>query len=346
MVVTCTYLHCFTNMTDRFVFFYSIKDEYFEFSQWYRCDFEVNGIRFNCAEQYYMWRKANLFNDRQSVKSIMLATNPREQKALGRAVQGYVDAEWKSILDEVLYSGNMAKFTCNAHLGKLILSTGDRLLVEASPFDRLCGIGFNSATALSNLDQWGCNYLGKALMRVREKLRSQSSLTSNTVKVWTDGSCINNGTEGAKCGLGVYYGPSDKRNRSVSLLHGRITNNRAELSAVLYALCSHAVYVDIEIFTDSQYSINCLTKYKDKWRSNGWKTTTGKPVESVDMIKYTCDLIDARAQYGSDTTFIHVKGHSTDANNNAVDKLARLATSSEVDDAVARFMVLKCKVPL
>ena len=74
----------------------------------------------------------------------------------------------------VVERGNLLKFTQNEHLKKILLGTGERILVEASPTDRIWGIGFNSKDAPGNKDKWGENKLGKALMRVREQLRAGS----------------------------------------------------------------------------------------------------------------------------------------------------------------------------
>lgn len=166
------------------------------------------------------------------------------------------------------------------------------------------------------------------------------------IKVWTDGSCICNGMLNAKCGMGVYYGVDNVRNTSVSLLHGRITNNRAELSAIIYVLCTNSGADNITVYTDSQYSIKCITEYSNRWKENGWITATGKTVESANMIQYILDLISSRLSYGGTTKFVHVKAHSTNVNNNAADALARVATAQVVHSNKATFMVRRCRVPL
>lgn len=165
-------------------------------------------------------------------------------------------------------------------------------------------------------------------------------------KVWTDGSCTGNGTPKAKCGIGVHYGPGDKRNRSVTLLHGKITNNRAELSAILYVMCTNIESNNLQIFTDSLYSVACINSYRRRWETNGWVTTTGKTVESLELIKYMYYVIDRRKSVGGMTVVAHVKGHAQDVGNNAADLLARLATTSIVRDPMAEFMVKLCRVPL
>lgn len=168
----------------------------------------------------------------------------------------------------------------------------------------------------------------------------------NSIKVWTDGSCTNNGNANAKCGMGVYYGPLDKKNRSVTLLNGRITNNRAELSAILYTLCTNSEQDNLHIYTDSHYSVCCINEYRDKWEKNGWITSTGKPVESSDLLRYIYAMVDRRRSIGTSTVVVHVYGHGQDVGNNAADMLARTATSSVVKDPAAEFMTKLCRVPL
>lgn len=124
-------------------------------------------------------------------------------------------------------------------------------------------------------------------------IASEIDSTSFT-NVWTDGSCTGNGTPKARCGIGIYYGPGDRRNRSVTLLHGKITNNRAELSAILYVICTSIESDNLQIFTDSLYSVACINSYRRRWETNGWVTTTGKTVESLESIKYMYYVIDRR----------------------------------------------------
>jgi len=110
------------------------------------------------------------------------------------------------------------------------------------------------------------------------------------VQVWVDGSCLNNGINNANSAVGIYYGPEDQRNFSSKLSGDKQTNNRAELLAVLYVLCTNLVTTNLKIYTDSQYSIKCLTEYHCRWQLNGWTTSKGGAVESVSIIKYSLGL--------------------------------------------------------
>lgn len=163
--------------------------------------------------------------------------------------------------------------------------------------------------------------------------------------IWTDGSCLNNGKNGAVCGIGVYYGKDNCMNVSSTLPPGRFTNNRAELCAILYALCTNKADQNLVVHTDSKYSIECITVYSTKWKINGWKTASNSPVEWADIIRCIISLIDRRKARGGTTQFVHVKGHSHDINNDAADLLARNAALHGVMDRKISFFTEVCKIP-
>ena len=140
------------------------------FSQWWHSDFEVDGVWYNCAEQYMMAQKALQFGDRTVYQQIMASYSPMEQKKLGRKVAGF-DAEiWNKIRYSIVVKGNKAKFLQNPSLWKYLLSTGDKILVEASPKDTVWGIGMpkEDKDAIRPNKWKGQNLLGFALMEVRD----------------------------------------------------------------------------------------------------------------------------------------------------------------------------------
>lgn len=146
------------------------------FSQWHPSIFCVDGIRYYCAEQYMMAQKAVIFNDYQTLSKIMSTRNPKEQKALGRKVTGFDSDIWEHICQDIVYRGNLAKFSQNDSLRVELLKTVGTALVEASPYDKVWGIGLGPEDPL-RLDpsNWkGTNYLGLCLMRVREALFKES----------------------------------------------------------------------------------------------------------------------------------------------------------------------------
>ncbi|KAL2015487.1 hypothetical protein VTK56DRAFT_5376 [Thermocarpiscus australiensis] len=175
-------------------------------SQWYPCAFtdDTNpGIIFKTAEHYMMYHKALLFDDTATASAILSASHPRKAKALGRRVSNFSEAVWDAHRDKIVYRGNLLKFTRPADeadgwwfqrrreeqdqeqeqeqdgrgllsLRELLLGTGERELVEASPFDRIWGIGFRAEQAETvGRERWGMNLLGKALMEVRAALRRE-----------------------------------------------------------------------------------------------------------------------------------------------------------------------------
>ncbi|RQP22483.1 NADAR family protein [Piscinibacter terrae] len=145
------------------------------FSQWYEAPFVVEGTRYTTAEHFMMAGKARLFGDAQAHERIVAAASPNEAKKLGRTVQGFDDVQWKAARFDLVVAGNLAKFSQNAAMGEFLKSTGDRVIVEASPVDKVWGIGTaaDEPHAENPLLWKGLNLLGFALMEVRERLIEQ-----------------------------------------------------------------------------------------------------------------------------------------------------------------------------
>lgn len=142
-------------------------------SQWYPCSFVVDGQYYNCTEQYMMAEKARVFGDEDVRQQILAEYNQMMIKKLGRKVRNYDDAVWKSARFDVVVKGNLAKFSQNERLKSYLLSTADKIIVEASPKDDVWGIGLEeSAIDVINPRKWrGTNLLGFALMEVRDLLK-------------------------------------------------------------------------------------------------------------------------------------------------------------------------------
>ncbi|KAI7513725.1 hypothetical protein KC347_g1163 [Hortaea werneckii] len=160
------------------VYFWREFEEPFGFmSQWYECAFEVDGVTYLTAEMWMMIKKAQLFGDEETAKKMMETTVPAEHQALGRQAKGFNRPKWDEHKSRIVEEGNYHKFT-KAKAGpekmmRMLLDTGDRELVEASPTDRIWGVGFGAANADENRDRWGENRLGKAMMAVRDRLRAE-----------------------------------------------------------------------------------------------------------------------------------------------------------------------------
>ena len=160
---------------EEFEFFYKTRHP---FSQWYSCEFSINGIVFNTAEQYMMFSKAMLFNNDLIAEKILKTDDPRQQKELGRQVINFNIETWNKNAFNIVYRGNFAKFLQNENLKKFLLDTRDKSLVEASSSDIIWGIG------LSEIDNkrfdralWnGTNWLGEVLICVREDIKNEMKL--------------------------------------------------------------------------------------------------------------------------------------------------------------------------
>lgn len=161
---------------DKYVFFYGgtkgTPNSYL--SNWYPVDFVVNSITYNCVEQFMMACKANIFGDQKALEQIMTTDKPAVQKQVGKTVIGFTNEIWDQYKERVVFQGCLAKFDQNPDLKEKLLSTQGKTLVEASPYDRIWGIGLSETDPLRfNEAKWGQNLLGKALMKVRDVIRTQ-----------------------------------------------------------------------------------------------------------------------------------------------------------------------------
>jgi ribA/ribD-fused uncharacterized protein len=142
-------------------------------SNWYASPFTLDGVVYPTAEHYMMAGKAGLFEDDRAHQAILIAKSPAEAKALGRTVRGFDEATWVSQRKEIVVTGNVARFSQHPELRRFLLATHEAVLVEASPRDRIWGIGMGANDSrVEDPFAWnGLNLLGFALMEVRERLR-------------------------------------------------------------------------------------------------------------------------------------------------------------------------------
>lgn len=145
-------------------------------SQWWPAAFTVDGVGFATAEHYMMWHKAVLFGDDAMAERILGASHPRQAKTLGGRVAGFDQRTWDEHRFPIVVAGNLAKFGQHADLRTYLLGTGERVLVEASPMDRIWGIGLTrDDPAAGDPARWrGLNLLGFALMEARRALAAAS----------------------------------------------------------------------------------------------------------------------------------------------------------------------------
>ena len=137
--------------------------------------YNTKEITMPTAEHYMMFSKAIYFKDYEIANKILDSKNPRDVKALGRAVKGFDDKSWREVSFDIVVEGNLQKFSQNSRLKEYLLSTDNKILVEASPKDRKWGIGLSANDSRAkNPKEWlGENLLGFALMRVREILKNR-----------------------------------------------------------------------------------------------------------------------------------------------------------------------------
>jgi len=154
-------------MSEEFHFFWSGP-----FSQWYPSRFTIDKIVYETAEQYMMAEKARLFKDDETLRKILKTKNPKEQKALGRQVKNFNPNVWNAKAKNIVYDGNRPKFKQDKRLLKILFETSPKTLVEASPFDKIWGIGLaEDDPRAQKRETWqGTNWLGEVLTQLRNDL--------------------------------------------------------------------------------------------------------------------------------------------------------------------------------
>ena len=145
------------------------------FSQWWKVFFLVDGNEYCCMEQYMMAEKARLFKGDRVRRQVLKETDPKTIKRLGREVHNFVQDIWDECKYSIVLNGNYAKFSQNEELLDFLLATNNQVLVEASPYDTIWGVGIDGTNPqINNPFFWkGQNLLGFALMEVRNKLIHQ-----------------------------------------------------------------------------------------------------------------------------------------------------------------------------
>ncbi|KAJ6499557.1 hypothetical protein C8R47DRAFT_293400 [Mycena vitilis] len=171
-----------------YTFFWSTNHVNGWASQWYMSKFIATvkwdgaekEVEFLSNEHWMMLRKALLFADYDVAKEVLTISGTSKQdmaavKALGRKVKNFDETKWVKYREGIVRQGTEHKFRQNDELRKKLFATGETTIVEASPFDRIWGIGVDEAKALSRKDKWGLNLLGYALMDARRKLREEEA---------------------------------------------------------------------------------------------------------------------------------------------------------------------------
>ncbi|MEH6375860.1 NADAR family protein [Streptomyces sp. KLMMK] len=154
------------------------------FSQWWPSPFTVDGTVYATAEHWMMAGKARLFADAEAEAEAIAASHPKQAKDAGRKVRGFDEETWRQHRFELVVEGSVHKFAQDAALSAFLLGTGERVLVEASPLDRIWGIGLaaDDERAQDPARWQGDNLLGFALMEARQRLASRSTSSTGADK--------------------------------------------------------------------------------------------------------------------------------------------------------------------
>ncbi|KAH7823109.1 putative NADAR family protein [Monocercomonoides exilis] len=166
-----------------YIFFWKeSEDPYGIFAQWFTSPFVVDSIRYNTAEHWMMAEKARLFNDDVSLQNILKASTPRKAKELGRGVKNFNGTVWEQKKFDIVYQGNLHKFSQHPELKALLMETKSSIIVEASPLDAIWGIKMAASNPkATNPHEWkGENVLGFAIMAVRDTFFEQLKESSKS----------------------------------------------------------------------------------------------------------------------------------------------------------------------
>lgn len=158
-------------ITDNFVFFWG------DFlSNWAASPIVYEDKNFLTSEQLFMFLKAQYFNDSDTALEILLSESPKEAKKLGRKVKGFNEQAWSNYRETAMEISVYAKFAQNPDFRDMLLNPkyDNKIFVEASPFDRIWGIGFREDDEPEDfISEWGLNLLGKIINKVRERLKNE-----------------------------------------------------------------------------------------------------------------------------------------------------------------------------
>ena len=154
------------------LFFYGEKHQQIGcFSNFYPSSFMDNlNTKFNCSEQYFMYKKCQLFNPQnyKLLELILTEKSPSLIKKYGRQVKNFDETIWNQHKYKIMLDGLRLKFSQNPSIKHILINTNTKKLYEASPYDKIWGIGYNAKNALSVDEKlYGENLLGKALMELR-----------------------------------------------------------------------------------------------------------------------------------------------------------------------------------
>ena len=144
---------------------------------------------------------------------------------------------------------------------------------------------------------------------------------THRVEIYTDGACQGNPGPGGWGAILRYKGVE----KELSGFDSATTNNRMELQAAIEGLSSLKRSMKADVFTDSQYLRDGITKWLFQWKKNNWRLSNNKPVKNQDLWEILAQLIQTQ-----DVTWHWVRGHSGHPENERADALARQAIKNSL----------------
>jgi ribA/ribD-fused uncharacterized protein len=156
------------------VFFWTPTQTNGWMSNWSFHSVEEDDKKFPTTEHYLMYHKAMLMGDAHTANRILQAKTPRQVKDLGRLVKNFSEERWVAEREGIMYRALWLKTTQHKEVRDMLLATAGNVLAEASPYDRIWGIGLSKEEAVHQTEWRGLNLLGKAWMKVREVLLNSS----------------------------------------------------------------------------------------------------------------------------------------------------------------------------
>jgi len=155
-----------------------------------------------------------------------------------------------------------------------------------------------------------------------------AEVKSDRLYIFTDGSCFLNGKPNARGGWAVYFPNGEYANKAEKLTN-HPTNQRCELTAIWVAIQSAEEYLGsngkVELYTDSEYSIKCMTQWCANWKRKNWCKADGKPIENRDIIE---PMFELYTKHRHNINLNHIRAHTGKKDfysqaNDVVDNMAR-----------------------
>lgn len=144
------------------IYFYAKDKAYGELSNFFRCDFFLDDHKWMTVEHFYQASK--FLGNPCYMEKVRLANTPKIARQLGQSREAEIVKEWDDIKEKVMRKALRAKFLKTGKFKDLLLETGEKCIIEASPYDYYWGCGSDGS---------GKNRLGELLMELREELKNE-----------------------------------------------------------------------------------------------------------------------------------------------------------------------------